>query len=160
MRIVDSKLKHKIKFSLEFENRRKKIKKEKKTKAHLFLGPFSLAGPPNLIPHGPPTRSRVRLSRRCRVGPGRHHHTPLCAPSRLAPSDVLARVVRHLFSALRTQKHAELARTRPNGARGIQMELARSVRCLGSPEDLGRQLTPPVYKSPARPRLILRVGRH
>lgn len=73
----------------------------------------------------------------------------------------------------RKQKSAELcarqersrpcfsyARTRPNGTRGIQMELAWSVRCLGSPEDLGRQLTPPVYKSPARPRLILRVGRH
>jgi hypothetical protein len=55
MRIVDPKFKHKIKFSLEFENRRKKIKKERKTKAHLLLGPFSLAGPPNLIPHGPPT---------------------------------------------------------------------------------------------------------
>ena len=33
MRIVDSKFKHKIKFSLEFKNRRKKIKKEKKNKS-------------------------------------------------------------------------------------------------------------------------------
>jgi hypothetical protein len=32
MRIVDSKFKHKIKFSLEFENRRKKIKKKKRKK--------------------------------------------------------------------------------------------------------------------------------
>jgi hypothetical protein len=40
-------------------------------------------------------------------------------------------------------------------------ELARSVRRLGSPEVLGRQLTPPMYKSLApRPRLVLRVDRH
>jgi hypothetical protein len=102
MRIVDSKFKHKIKFSLEFENRRKKIKKrkERKTKAHVLLGPFSLAGPPNLIPHGPPTRSCVRLSRRCRVGSGCQRHTPLRAPSRLAPSVVWAHTLSHSASGI------------------------------------------------------------